>query len=234
MFSVPSRTIQQQNPAIEAHFRSLTSIIVNGESYALAAPEGSSKYPCPKCDRKTTSLSALKRHLAHNCQEVRQVTRPTAPDAGPDAIPEQETVTAAFNLEGLNSYKPRTLDDIGFSHENTWQVAICDCCHFVVDMPMVIEHLTSVHGLEVPNTNDVLLVLRMHRLRPHLAIIWDDTIEDQLDESDDESQGILGLRVYYLIRQLFDQGLRRSRGIPVQDCGKAKNRMKWTKNENGG
>ncbi|KAK9311265.1 hypothetical protein V1524DRAFT_480167 [Lipomyces starkeyi] len=100
----PFNSKTQLSKHISARHRRVTSIIVNGESYALAAPEGSSKYPCPKCDRETTSLSALKRHLAHNCQEVRQVTRPTAPDAGPDAIPEQETVTAAFNLEGLNSY----------------------------------------------------------------------------------------------------------------------------------
>ncbi|KAK9481511.1 hypothetical protein V1527DRAFT_385203, partial [Lipomyces starkeyi] len=107
---------------------------------------------------------------------------------------------------------PRTMADLGCTIEDTWQVAICDLCHFVVDMPMVIEHLTSVHGLEVPNANAVLLVLRMHRLRPHLAIIWDDAIEDQLDESDDESQGI----------QLFNPpafrpGSAPLQGIPVQD-----------------
>jgi hypothetical protein len=84
---------------------------------------------------------------------------------------------------------PRTMADLGFTIEATWKVAICDLCHFVVDKAMVIEHITSVHGLEVANANAVLLVLRMHRLRPHLAIIWDDAIEDQLDESDDESQG---------------------------------------------
>ncbi|KAK9311391.1 hypothetical protein V1524DRAFT_442621 [Lipomyces starkeyi] len=66
---------------------------------------------------------------------------------------------------------------------------------------MVIEHLTSVHGLEVPNANAVLLVLRMHH-----------AIEDQLDESDDESQGI----------QLFNPpafrpGSAPLQGIPVQD-----------------
>ncbi|KAK9358015.1 hypothetical protein V1504DRAFT_462559 [Lipomyces starkeyi] len=89
----PFNSKTQLSKHISARHRRVTSIIVNGESYALAAPEGSSRYPCAKCDRETTSLSALKRHLAHNCQgspprQVRQVTRPTAPDAGPDAISE--------------------------------------------------------------------------------------------------------------------------------------------------
>ncbi|KAK9357339.1 hypothetical protein V1504DRAFT_464865 [Lipomyces starkeyi] len=46
----------------------VTSVVINGESYALAAPESSSKYPCPQCDRETASLSALRRHMAHSCQ----------------------------------------------------------------------------------------------------------------------------------------------------------------------
>lgn len=74
-------------------------------------------------------------------------------------------------------------------YENTWQVAICKICHFVVDKAMVVEHLKSVHRLVVPNANAVLLVLRMYRLRPHLAVIWNDTVEHQLDDSDDEDQG---------------------------------------------
>ncbi|KAK9334236.1 hypothetical protein V1521DRAFT_225288 [Lipomyces starkeyi] len=195
----------QLSKHISDHHRCLTSIVVNGVSYTLAAREGSGKYLCPQCDREIASMSTLRRHMAQNCQgsapaQVRQETRPAVPDAGPDAIPEQETAKA-LNLEGLNLYsissfcweldkltiiEPRTLDDIGFTYENTWQVAICNLCHFVVDKAMVIEHLASVHALEVPSANAVLLVLRMHRLRPHLAIIWDDAIEDQLDESDDE------------------------------------------------
>ncbi|KAK9326487.1 hypothetical protein V1520DRAFT_153792 [Lipomyces starkeyi] len=175
----------QLSKHISDHHRCVTSIVVNGVSYTLATREGSGKYLCPQCDREIASMSTLRRHMAQNCQgsapaQVRQETRPAVPDAGPDAIPEQETAKA------LNLEEPRTLDDIGFTYENTWQVAICNLCHFVVDKAMVIEHLASVHALEVPNANAVLLVLRMHRLRPHLAIIWDDAIEDQLDESDDE------------------------------------------------
>ncbi|KAK9481668.1 hypothetical protein V1527DRAFT_502651 [Lipomyces starkeyi] len=77
--------------------------------------------------------------------------------------------------------EPPTLDDIGFTYEDTWKVSICNNCHFV--------HLRTVHRFDVPNANAVLLILRMRRLRPYLAIIWDDANEDQLDESDDEGRG---------------------------------------------
>ncbi|KAK9429336.1 hypothetical protein V1505DRAFT_401244 [Lipomyces doorenjongii] len=107
---------------------------------------------------------------------------------------------------------PCTLDDIGFTYENTWQVAICNQCHFVVDRAMIVEHLRIVHRLDVPNANAVLLVLSMHRLRPHLAIIWDDAIEDQLDESDDEGQGTPGFHP-----PAFRPGSAPLQGIPVQD-----------------
>ncbi|KAK9481687.1 hypothetical protein V1527DRAFT_93419, partial [Lipomyces starkeyi] len=89
-------------------------------------------------------MSTLRRHMAQNCQgsahaQVRQETRPAVRDAGLGTIKEQETATTALNLE-----EPRTLDDIGFTYENTWQVAVCNLCHFVVDKAMVIEHLTTV------------------------------------------------------------------------------------------
>ncbi|KAK9427429.1 hypothetical protein V1505DRAFT_402569 [Lipomyces doorenjongii] len=116
------------------------------------------------------------------------------------------------HLARLTVIDPCTLDDIGFTYESTCQVAICNHCHFVVDRAMIVDHLRIVHRLDVPNANAVLLVLSMHRLRPHLAIIWDDAIEDQLDESDDEGQGTPGFHP-----PAFRPGSAPLQGIPVQD-----------------
>ncbi|KAK9492608.1 hypothetical protein V1508DRAFT_418432 [Lipomyces doorenjongii] len=52
----------------------------------------------------------------------------------------------------------------------------------------------------------------MHRLRQHLAIIWDDTIEDQLHESNDEDQG-----AQFFNPPAFRLGSAPLRGFPVQD-----------------
>ncbi|ODQ74684.1 hypothetical protein LIPSTDRAFT_226800 [Lipomyces starkeyi NRRL Y-11557] len=81
------------------------------------------------------------------------------------------------------------IEDLGFTIESIWHVAICQRCHFVVDKGMIIDHLNGIHGFEIRNVNAVLLVLRMYHLRIHLAVIWDDNIEDQLDDSDDEDRG---------------------------------------------
>ncbi|KAK9426880.1 hypothetical protein V1505DRAFT_396605 [Lipomyces doorenjongii] len=179
----------------------------NGASYPLISDEG--KYSCPKCSSSMASISGLRRHLARvrrrRSGHTSAAVQTDAPEAGPDALPEQETEATAFTLE-----EPRTLDDFEFTYENTWQIAICNRCHFVVDMATVIEHLTTVHGLVVQSHDSVLRVLRMHRLRPHLAVIWDDTIEDQLDESDDEDQG-----AQLFNPPAFRPGSVALRGIPV-------------------
>ncbi|KAK9427555.1 hypothetical protein V1505DRAFT_29455 [Lipomyces doorenjongii] len=111
----------QLSKHISDHHRSVTSIVVNGVSYPLAAREASGKYLCPKCDREIASMSTLRRHMAQNVNVLRararaqvQQTRPAAPEACADAIPAQETMATALNLE-----EPRTLDDFGFTYEYT-------------------------------------------------------------------------------------------------------------------
>ncbi|KAK9312146.1 hypothetical protein V1522DRAFT_394398 [Lipomyces starkeyi] len=92
-----------------------------------------------------------------------------------------------------------------------WQVAICTHCKFIVDKALFIDHLKLKHGLDNPNEDAVLHVGRQYALRPHLAIIWDETTENEVDESDDEDHG----------SSLFDPtafrpGSAALRGIPVQ------------------
>ncbi|ODQ71401.1 hypothetical protein LIPSTDRAFT_4650 [Lipomyces starkeyi NRRL Y-11557] len=60
-------------------------------------------------------------------------------------------------------------------------------------------------------TNAVYRVAQMYNLRPHLAIIWDEETEYQLDESDDESENPL------FEPPGFRPGSAPLRGIPVQD-----------------
>ncbi|KAK9349618.1 hypothetical protein V1523DRAFT_443097 [Lipomyces doorenjongii] len=175
------------NKHTSSKHRQSSTFNYNGASYPLISAEG--KYLCPKCSSSMASISGLRRHLARVCRR-----------------------RSGHTSAALTIIEPRTLDDFEFTYENTWQIAICNRCHFVVDMAMVIEHLTTVHGLGVQSHDSVLRVLRTHRLRPHLAIIWDNIIEDQLDESDDEDQG----------PQLFNPPVFRPgsvslRGIPVQD-----------------
>ncbi|KAK9481506.1 hypothetical protein V1527DRAFT_499697 [Lipomyces starkeyi] len=106
----------------------------------------------------------------------------------------------------------RTVADLGFTIEDTWKVAICEHCHFIVDKSMIIDHLKGIHGLEIRNVNAVLLVLRANHLRIHLAVIWDDNMEHQLDDSDDEDRGPL-----FFNPPAFRPGSAALQGIPVHD-----------------
>ncbi|KAK9358851.1 hypothetical protein V1504DRAFT_256946 [Lipomyces starkeyi] len=77
---------------------------------------------------------------------------------------------------------------------------------------MIIDHLKGIHGLEIRNVNAVLLVLRMYHLRIHLPVIWDDNMEDQLDDSDDEDRG-----PSFFNSPAFRPGSAALQGISVHD-----------------
>ncbi|KAJ8102385.1 hypothetical protein POJ06DRAFT_82609 [Lipomyces tetrasporus] len=149
---------------ISSNHRRVTSVDFDGQTHPLALTEDGSKYLSPKCDAQINLLGSLKRHMAQFCrasdhEPVHSAASPAPAQADDSAPQDQDTVSLTLNLE-----EPRTLDDIGLAYENTWQVAICKLCHFVVDKAMVVEHLKSVHRLVVPNANAVLLVLRMYHL----------------------------------------------------------------------
>ncbi|KAK9489132.1 hypothetical protein V1508DRAFT_362467 [Lipomyces doorenjongii] len=106
----------------------------------------------------------------------------------------------------------RTMADLGFTTEDTWKVAICDHCHFIVDKSMIIDHIKGIHRLEIRNVNAVLLVLRMNHLRIHLPVIWDDNVDDQLDDSEEEDRG-----PSFFHPPAFRPGSAALQGIPVHD-----------------
>ncbi|KAK9349981.1 hypothetical protein V1523DRAFT_421225 [Lipomyces doorenjongii] len=66
------------------------------------------KYSCPKCSSSMASISGLRRHLARVCRRrswhTSAAVQTDAPEAGPDALPEQETEATAFTLEGLSPH----------------------------------------------------------------------------------------------------------------------------------
>ncbi|KAK9427526.1 hypothetical protein V1505DRAFT_424145 [Lipomyces doorenjongii] len=177
------------NKHISSKHRQSSTFNYNGASYPLISAEG--KYLCPKCSASMASISGLRRHLARVCgrsAHTSAAVQTDAPEAGTDAIPEEETVAMALNFECLNP-QPSALEDIGFTYENIWQDAICTRCKFVVDKAVLIDHLTQKHGLDNLNEDTVLRVAHQYVLRPHLAIIWDETTENQVDDSDDEDHG---------------------------------------------
>ncbi|KAK9326598.1 hypothetical protein V1520DRAFT_358836 [Lipomyces starkeyi] len=60
-----------------------------------------------------------------------------------------------------------SIGDLGLVIEAMWQVAICTHCKFVVDKALFIDHLKLKHGLDNPNEDAIL-----HVVRQYLECLW--------------------------------------------------------------
>ncbi|KAK9341806.1 hypothetical protein V1522DRAFT_143666, partial [Lipomyces starkeyi] len=178
----PFDTKAKLNKHSSSKHRKAASFDFGGNSFPLLVTDDN-KYVCPTCKAEKSSVSGLRRHMgSQNCRMNHVIAAPTCPYQPEDGASQHGGMTGTIK-------DPGTMADLGFTIEDTWKVAICKHCHFIVDKSMIIDHLKSIHGLGIPNVNAVLLVLRMYHLRIHLAVIWDDIMEDQLDDSDDEDRG---------------------------------------------
>ncbi|KAK9426883.1 hypothetical protein V1505DRAFT_407751 [Lipomyces doorenjongii] len=153
-----------------------------GVAYPLTVTDGD-LYACPTCMAKTASVKSLKQ----------------SDDA--------EALVTCGDVSEI-----RSMEDLGFMIEAIWKVAICSRCMVVVDNAQLISHLKLKHGLDDPNEDAILQVARQYALRPHLAIIWDETTENQVDDSDDEDHGSSLFNP-----TAFRPGSVALRGIPAQD-----------------
>ncbi|ODQ68694.1 hypothetical protein LIPSTDRAFT_7532 [Lipomyces starkeyi NRRL Y-11557] len=187
----------------------------SGVAYPLTVTSDD-MYACPTCMAKTASVRSLKRHMVRHrdkAQEERLSEREQIQDHSEDLrnserrIDDTDTLITSGDISEI-----RSMEELGFMIEATWKVAICTRCKFVVDRAVLIDHLKLKHGLENPNEDAILQVARQYALRPHLAIIWDETTESQVDESDDEDHGSSLFNP-----TAFRPGSSALRGIPVQD-----------------
>ncbi|KAK9249907.1 hypothetical protein V1507DRAFT_446227 [Lipomyces tetrasporus] len=46
---------------------------------------------------------------------------------------------------------------------------------------MTTSHLTNVHKLKIADESAMFNTIRSYKIRPHLAIVWDDLVEEELD-----------------------------------------------------
>ncbi|KAK9342129.1 hypothetical protein V1522DRAFT_461063 [Lipomyces starkeyi] len=201
------------NKHASSRHRKAANFHFNGVFYPLITTDND-KYACPMCKAETASISNLRRHMGQNCGRNQD-----DPFEGSEPIEEPENDHGKL---GINETGPlaisrdvstiSSIGDLGFVIEAMWQVAICTHCKFVVDKALFTDHLKLKHGLDNPNEDAILHVVRQYALRPHLAIIWDETTENEVDESDDEDHGSSLFNP-----TAFRPGSAALRGIPVQD-----------------
>ncbi|KAK9490507.1 hypothetical protein V1508DRAFT_399809 [Lipomyces doorenjongii] len=85
-----------------------------------------------------------------------------------------------------------SLDGMGLRYNSQWNVMTCNRCNHIVDKSVVEDQLTNIHKLEIQDKSALWRTIQAYRLRPHLAVVWDDGTEQQLDDSDDEYAGRTG------------------------------------------
>ncbi|KAK9343621.1 hypothetical protein V1522DRAFT_394250 [Lipomyces starkeyi] len=202
----PFETKIQLTKHISRKHREAQTFVFKGETYTLVSNDDG-KYLCPKCTSQISTIRYVENSVRHLV-------------LGNSAWTQAEVVRAVAENEAASTHGDvlaqitdcRTVADLGFTIEQTWQVSICTRCKFVVDKAMWIEHIEEKHSLQVANADAVWLVARMYNLRPYLAIVWDESTEDQLDESDDEQEG-----TSQSSPGAFRPGSAPLEGIPVHD-----------------
>ncbi|KAK9481438.1 hypothetical protein V1527DRAFT_161981 [Lipomyces starkeyi] len=137
----PFDTKAKLNKHSSSKHRKAATFDFGGMSFPLLLTDDN-KYVCPTCTAETSSVSGLRRHMrSQNCGMNQVIAPPTSTYQAEDGASQHGGVTGT--IEEL-----RTMADLGFTIEDTWKVAICDHCHFIVDKSMIIDHIKGIHGLE--------------------------------------------------------------------------------------
>ncbi|KAK9482123.1 hypothetical protein V1527DRAFT_447888 [Lipomyces starkeyi] len=204
----PFDTKAKLNKHSSSKHRRAESFEFSGVAYPLTVTDDD-MYACPTCMAKIASVRSLRRHMdrhRYRAQEERLPEREPIQDLS-EEINDTETLATCGDISEI-----RSMEDLGFMIEATWKVAVCTRCKFVVDKAVLIDHLKLKHGLDYRDEDAILQVTRQYGLRPHLAIIWDEIAENQVDESDDEDHGS-----WLFNPTAFRPGSAALRGVPVQD-----------------
>ncbi|KAK9385129.1 hypothetical protein V1515DRAFT_617600 [Lipomyces mesembrius] len=91
-------------------------------------------------------------------------------------------------------------------------VLICKRCHHIVDPAMMMHHLTEVHKLTVKDEESLWRTMSSCELRPHLIVIWDESTEQELDDSDEEDT-----RTEEFEMEAFRPGSAAISDVPIAD-----------------
>ncbi|KAK9241520.1 hypothetical protein V1506DRAFT_569446 [Lipomyces tetrasporus] len=142
-----------------------TSFTHANKEYQLIAGDEPGKFKCPKCDRQLSGMNGLRRHIV-KCSQTYQT----------DPVTNDDGSSGGDDLRQDN-----------FIPENA--------CRYIIDPARMIEHVTRLHKLDIPDIEQARGTIQGGKLRPHLAVISqgshanDDylTSDDYLPSDDSDS-----------------------------------------------
>ncbi|KAK9489008.1 hypothetical protein V1508DRAFT_131685, partial [Lipomyces doorenjongii] len=193
---------------ISNYHREATTITYKGKEYPLIIGSNSN-YVCPTCKNEYSSISNLTYHLNRHCHSSNSFNIPATNTSHSDNSLNQsgmsEDITVRSTITEADSVA-------GLVFNSVWNIFICKRCCRVVDKSGMARHLTRVHKLTISNLDTMLTTLRSYNVRAHLAVIWDQRIEEDLDDSDGDSAWQETFK-----EVAFRPGSRAIDGIPVYD-----------------
>ncbi|KAK9482499.1 hypothetical protein V1527DRAFT_379183, partial [Lipomyces starkeyi] len=103
---------------------------------------------------------------------------------------------------------------MGMIFDPVWNAIISKRCNHIVDQSMMTNHLTKVHNFKIDDKTALWATMQLYKVRPHLLVMWDESTERAMDESDDEDAH--GCTKDYTMVP-FRPGSAAINGIPVSD-----------------
>ncbi|KAK9242702.1 hypothetical protein V1506DRAFT_555903 [Lipomyces tetrasporus] len=174
------------------------AIMVGGKKHELRKAAGSGKFICPRCNLELSGVNGLRRHIVI-CENSRRTKDPRMSERSETANDNHSQTIDASECSILQSF--------GFQIDSQWRVAVCKPCKYIVDPVDIATHISKIHGMVIPDIGKLDSVVRVARLRSHLAVISPgsqannecishDTDDDEIPAFAPDSNAINGLPVY--------------------------------------
>ncbi|KAK9371590.1 uncharacterized protein V1513DRAFT_487754 [Lipomyces chichibuensis] len=162
---------------VSNYHREANTIKAGGKIYPLSFGTNVNYILCPECNAGCSNIGNLRRHLNRHCK---------GSTGNNDNDMHIEEIEGGVETTGTDAIDCTSLEGIGMMYDSEWNVLVCKRCHHIVDQSMMAHHLTKVHKLKVKDEEALWRTMRLYKLRPHLTVIWDESTEQEMDDSDDE------------------------------------------------
>ncbi|KAK9318967.1 hypothetical protein V1517DRAFT_355445 [Lipomyces orientalis] len=182
----PFDTKAKFNKHTSSKHRKAETFKFDGAAYPVVVADDG-RYACPTCRTEASSISSLRRHMGRQNCGIAQAAGADDVQGWQNAVQDsgnENTATTAHT--SITKDDCASLEGVGFKYNHYWDVPTCNRCPHVVDKSTIEDHLTNVHKLEIQDNGAMWRTIRAYRIRPHLAVVWDDKTELELDDSDDE------------------------------------------------
>ncbi|KAK9384222.1 hypothetical protein V1515DRAFT_589377 [Lipomyces mesembrius] len=140
-----------------------TTFKVGETEYDLIQGGQDGTFMCPICGCPVSGKNNLRRHVIKCGAKY-------GPDSDVEGASEHsQSDDGNSDEKTMTTNECFSLDNLGLQVDQQWRVAACSRCHYIIDPPRIIQHLTKAHKLDIPDMDSARRIIERANLRPHLA-----------------------------------------------------------------